>query len=49
MHTDFCEEKPEGKKTLGRSRRRRYDNIRIDVRKMGWEGVDWIHLTQNRD
>jgi len=25
------------------------DNIRMDLRKMGWEGVDWIHLAQDRD
>jgi hypothetical protein len=25
------------------------DNIRIDLRETGWEGVDWMHLTQDRD
>jgi hypothetical protein len=25
------------------------DNIRMDLRKIGWEGVDWIHLAQDRD
>jgi hypothetical protein len=25
------------------------DNIKIDLRKTGWEGMDWIHLAQNRD
>jgi hypothetical protein len=25
------------------------DNIRMDVREIGWEGVDWIHLAQDRD
>jgi hypothetical protein len=25
------------------------DNIRIDLREIGWEGVDWIHLSQDRD
>jgi hypothetical protein len=25
------------------------DNIKIDLRKIGWEGVDWMHVAQNRD
>jgi len=25
------------------------DNIRMDLREVGWEGVNWIHLTQDRD
>jgi hypothetical protein len=41
--------KPEGKKPLGRPRCRWEDNIRIDLRETGWEGVDCIHLAQNRD
>jgi len=41
--------KPEGKRPLGRPRPRWKDNIRMDVRKMGWEGVDWLHLAQDRD
>jgi hypothetical protein len=37
-------EKPEGKRPLGRPKRRWEDNIRMDVREIGWwEGVDWIH------
>jgi len=36
--------KPEGKKPLRRPRCRWEDNIRIDVREIGWEGVDWMHL-----
>jgi hypothetical protein len=35
--------KPERKRPLGRPRRRWKDNIRIDLREIGWE-VDWIHL-----
>jgi hypothetical protein len=42
-------EKPEGKRTLGRPRRRWKDTIRMDLREVGWEGVDWIHLIQDRD
>jgi hypothetical protein len=39
----------DGKKSLGRPRCRSEANIRIDLRETGWEGVDWIHLTVNRD
>jgi hypothetical protein len=41
--------KSEGKRPLGRPRRRREDNIRIDVRGRGWGGMDWIVLAQDRD
>jgi hypothetical protein len=41
--------KPEGKRPLGRRRRRRVDNIKIDLRDIGWDGVDWIDMAQNRD
>jgi hypothetical protein len=41
--------KPEGKTTLGRPRRRLEDNIKMDLRKMGWSGTDWIDLVQDRD
>jgi hypothetical protein len=34
--------KPERKRPLGRSRRRLDDNIRIDLREIRWEVVDWI-------
>jgi hypothetical protein len=37
--------KHEGKRPLGRSRRRWEDNIRMDDRKIGWKVVDWIHLS----
>jgi hypothetical protein len=36
-------------KRLGRHRRRWEDNIRMDIMEIGWEGVDWIHLSQDRD
>jgi hypothetical protein len=42
-------EKTEGKKSLGRPRRTWEDNIRMDLRKEGWGGEDWIRLAQNRD
>jgi hypothetical protein len=41
--------KPEGKRPLGRPRRRWEDNIRMDLREMGWGGMDWIDLAQDRD
>jgi hypothetical protein len=41
--------KSEGKRPLGRPRRRWEDNIRVHLGKIGWEGVDWMHLTQDRD
>jgi hypothetical protein len=41
--------KPEWKRPLGRLRRRGEDNIRIDVWEIGWEGVDWMYLAQDRD
>jgi len=41
-------EKSEWKRPVGRRRRRWEDNIRIDVREIGWEGVDWIHVAQSR-
>jgi hypothetical protein len=41
--------KLERKRPLGKHRFRREDNIRMDLRQTGWETVDWIHLTQDRD
>jgi hypothetical protein len=41
--------KPEGKRPLGRPRRRWVDNIKMDLREIGWDGVDWIDITQDRD
>jgi hypothetical protein len=40
---------PEGKRPLGRPRRRSVDNIKMDLREIGWDGVDWIDMAQNRD
>jgi hypothetical protein len=45
---------PEGKRPLGRPRRRWVDNIKMDLREIGWDGmdwidlIDWIDLAQNR-
>jgi hypothetical protein len=41
--------KPEGKRRLGRPRRRWVDNIKKDLLEIGWGGVDWIGLAQDRD
>jgi hypothetical protein len=42
--------KPEGKRPLGRPRRRWWvDNIKMDLREIGWDGVDWIYMAQDRN
>jgi hypothetical protein len=41
--------KPKGKRPLGRLRCRCKDNIKMDLRETGWEGVVWIRVAQDRD
>jgi len=41
--------RPEGKRSLGGSRHRLEDNIKIDLKKVGWGAMDWINMVQNRD
>jgi hypothetical protein len=41
--------KPEGKRPLGIPRRKWVGNIKMNLRKMKWGGMDWIDLAQNRD
>jgi hypothetical protein len=41
--------KPEGKRPLGKPRRRWVDNIKIHLREIGWDGMDWIDVAQDRD
>jgi hypothetical protein len=41
--------KPEGKRPLGRTRRRWDSGIRMDLREMGLGCVKWVHLAQGRD
>jgi hypothetical protein len=48
MHR-ILEGKPEGKRPMGRPRRRRVDNIKMDLRELGWYGMDWIDLAECRD
>jgi hypothetical protein len=40
---------PEGKRCLGRPRHTWVNNIKMDLREIGWDGRDWIDLTQDRD
>jgi hypothetical protein len=41
--------KPEGRRSLRRPRRRCVDNIKMDLREIGWDGVDWVDMAQDRD
>jgi hypothetical protein len=40
--------KPKGKRPLGRPRHRLEDGLRMDLRKIGWGGIEWIQLAQDR-
>jgi hypothetical protein len=42
-------EKHDGKRPLGRYRRRLQDNIKMDLQEVGWGCMDWISLAQDRD
>ena len=48
-HIHGFDGKPEGKKSLGRPRRRWEDDIKIDLQKVGCGGMNWIELAQDRD
>jgi hypothetical protein len=41
--------KPEGKRPLGRPRRRWEDNIKMDLQEVGWGRGDWLELAQDRE
>jgi hypothetical protein len=41
--------RPEGRRPLGRPRRRWEDNIKMDLQEVGWGGMDWIDMAQDRD
>jgi hypothetical protein len=45
----FLVGKPQGKRPLGRPRRGWEDSIKMDLQEMGYEGMDWIYLAQDRD
>jgi hypothetical protein len=49
MHTFFLFGKSEGKRPLGRPRHRWEDNIKMDLREIRLQGVDWIYLAYDRD
>jgi hypothetical protein len=40
---------PEGKRPVRRPRRTWVDNIKMDLREIGWDGMDWIDMAQDRD
>jgi hypothetical protein len=40
---------PEGKRPLGRPSGRSVDNIKMYLREIGWDGMDWMDLAQDRD
>jgi hypothetical protein len=41
--------KPKGKRLLKGSRCRGVDNIKMDLREIEWDGIDWLNLAQDRD
>jgi hypothetical protein len=41
--------KPDKKRALGRPKQRLEDNIKMDLKEIVWEGVNWIQLAQDRD
>jgi hypothetical protein len=41
--------RPEGRRPLGRPRRRCEDNIKMDLGEVEWVGINWIELAQDRD
>jgi hypothetical protein len=40
-------ENPKGKRSLGSPRRRWVNNIKMDLREIGWDGVDWVDMAQD--
>jgi hypothetical protein len=42
-------EQPEGRRSLGRPRRRWVGSIKMILTEIGWDGMDWVDLTQDRD
>jgi hypothetical protein len=41
--------KPEGKRPVVRQRRRWVNSVKMDLREIGWDGMGWINLSQNKD
>jgi hypothetical protein len=48
MHLRSLAGEPEGKRPIGRNRRRWENNIKIDLREIRLGGINWIHLAQHR-
>jgi hypothetical protein len=49
VHKGFKVVKPEGKIPFGGTSCRWKDNIKMGIKEIGWEGVDWIDLAQDKD
>jgi hypothetical protein len=49
MPIGYWSENQRGKRQLRRPRQRWVDNIKMDLEEIGWGGVDWIGLAQDRD
>jgi hypothetical protein len=49
MHVGYWWEGQKGRRSQGRPRRRWVNNIKMDIREIGWDGMDWIELTHDRD
>jgi hypothetical protein len=49
MNIGYCLEKPEGKRPLGKPRRKLLDKEEMDLREIGWGSMDRIDLAQDRD
>jgi hypothetical protein len=49
MHIGYWWGNPEGKRPLVRPRRMWADNIKLDLREIEWDSVDWIDMAQDRD
>jgi len=45
----ILDRKPEGKRSLRKTKQTWEDNIGMDLMEIRWEGVDWIHLARNSD
>jgi hypothetical protein len=45
----LCKDVPEGKRPLGRPKRRWEDSIKTDLQEVGCGGMDWVELAQDRD
>jgi hypothetical protein len=49
FYVHYTLRKPEGKRPLGRPRHRWVNNVKMDLREIGWDCMDWIDLGQDRD